>query len=140
MRRFLPARGRPAVSFDRNKPVLVVDDTYAIVRIVRTLLNAQGVLDVEGAGSGPEAIRKLNQKEYGLVICDYHMTPMSGADLKLIMDGRPEWAGIPFLMMTASDKAQIIKQKLDRPNAPPVIMKPFTAETLMNAMNVAAAA
>ncbi|GGH13319.1 response regulator [Alsobacter metallidurans] len=127
------------MSFDRSKPVLVVDDTYAIVRIVRTLLNAQGVLDVEGAGSGPEAIRKLNQKEYGLVICDYHMTPMSGADLKLIMDGRPEWAGIPFLLMTANDKAAAVKLK-DRPNAPPVIAKPFTAETLLNAMDLAAAA
>ncbi|PSC03976.1 two-component system response regulator [Alsobacter soli] len=126
------------MSFDRSKPVLVVDDTYAIVRIVRTLLNAQGVLDVEGAGSGPEAIRKLSQKEYGLVVCDYYMTPMSGADLKLIMDGRPEWAGIPFLLMTTNDAGA--KAKLDRPGAPILIQKPFTAEALLAAMDRAVSA
>ncbi|WP_460449348.1 response regulator [Alsobacter sp. SYSU BS001988] len=120
------------MSFDRTQPVLVVDDTYAIIRIVRTLLNAHGVHDVEGAASGPEAIRKLSQRAYGLVISDYGMTPMSGADLKLIMDGRPEWCGIPFLLMTTQDLAQ--KAKLDRPNAPPSIIKPFTADALLSAM------
>jgi two-component system, chemotaxis family, chemotaxis protein CheY len=124
------------MSFDRSLPVLVVDDTYAIIRIVRTLLNAHGVLDVEGAGSGPEAIRKLSQRDYGLVISDYGMTPMSGADLKLIMDSRPEWSGIPFLLMTTQELAK--RAKLDRPNAPASIMKPFTAEALLSAMGRAA--
>ena len=66
--------------FDRSKPVLVVDDNFAIIRIVKALLNAQGVLDVEGAGSGPEAIRKLSQKAFGLVISDFFMMPMNGID------------------------------------------------------------
>lgn len=120
--------------FDRTKPVLVVDDNFAIIRIVTSLLNAQGVSEVEGAGSGPEAIRKLSQREFGFVICDYFMMPMNGVDLKLIMDRRDAWAMIPFLLMTTREET-FDRSKFERANLRHVILKPFTAAGLIEEMD-----
>jgi CheY-like chemotaxis protein len=119
------------VPFDRSKPVLVVDDNFAIIRIVKALLSAQGVLDVDGAGSGPEAIRKLSQKAFGLVICDYFMMPMNGIDLKLVMDRREEFASIPFLLMTTKEETYD-RSKFERANLQHILLKPFTGEILIN--------
>lgn len=116
--------------FDRSKAVLVVDDNFAIIRIVKALLSAQGVRDVEGAGSGPEAIRKLSQRSYGLVISDFFMMPMNGVDLKLIMDRRSEFAAIPFLLMTTKEET-FDRSKFERANLQHIVLKPFTGETLM---------
>jgi two-component system chemotaxis response regulator CheY len=119
------------VPFDRSKPVLVVDDNFAIIRIVKALLSAQGVLDVDGAGSGPEAIRKLSQRPYGLVISDFFMMPMNGIDLKIIMDRRGEFANIPFLLMTTKEET-FDRSKFERANLQHIVLKPFTGETLMH--------
>jgi CheY-like chemotaxis protein len=117
--------------FDRSKPVLVIDDNFAIIRIVKALLGAQGVNDVEGAGSGPEAIRKLSQRPYGLVICDYFMMPMNGIDLKLVLDRREEFSGIPFLLMTTKEET-FDKTKFEKANLRNIILKPFTGDGLMS--------
>jgi two-component system chemotaxis response regulator CheY len=109
----------------------VVDDNFAIIRIVKALLSAQGVLDVEGAGSGPEAIRKLSQRSFGLVICDYFMMPMNGIDLKLVMDRREEFASIPFLLMTTKEET-FDRSKFERANLRHILLKPFTGEILIS--------
>ncbi len=120
--------------FDRTKPVLVIDDNFAIIRIVKALLGAQGVNDVEGAGSGPEAIRKLSQKAFGIIICDYFMMPMNGIDLKKIIERRPDMAAIPFLLMTTKEET-FDRTKFERANVNHIILKPFTADALMEQMD-----
>lgn len=123
---------------DKSKPVLVVDDNFAIIRIVKALLEPQGFGEVEGAGTGPEAIRKLTQKAFGLVVCDYFMMPMNGIDLKRVMDRRRDLASIPFLMMTTKEET-FDRSKFDRAGIHHIILKPFTAESLMAAVEAAAA-
>jgi CheY-like chemotaxis protein len=117
---------------DPSRPVLVVDDELAIIRIVKTLLHAAGVTDVEGASSGPEAIRLLSRKDYACVICDYVMKPMNGADLKLILDRRPEWARVPFVMMSGRD---IDETRLAHIRVDAVLRKPFNRESLVEALD-----
>lgn len=118
------------MGFDRSRPVLVVDDNYAITCIVKTLLEAQGVREIDGAGSGPEAIRMLSKKRYGLVISDYFMMPMNGIDLKLVMDRRPDWKQIPFVIMTTKEETYD-RGKFERARIRNILLKPFTAETLL---------
>lgn len=116
--------------FDRTQPVLVIDDNFAIIRIVKALLGTHGVTDVEGAGSGPEAIRKLSQRRYGFIICDYFMMPMNGVDLKLVLDRRDEFARIPFLLMTTKEET-FDRTKFERANLRNIILKPFTGDGLI---------
>ena len=122
---------------DKSKPVLVVDDNLAIIRIVRALLEPQGFKDIEGAGTGPEAIRKLSQRSFGLVICDFFMMPMNGIDLKRVMDSKRAAVPIPFLLMTTREET-FDRAKFDKVGIHHVILKPFTAEGLMSAIEAAA--
>ena len=123
---------------DKSKPVLVIDDNFAILRIVKALLEPQGFGEVDGAGTGPEAIRKLTQRPFGVVICDYFMMPMNGIDVKRLMDRKPELASIPFLMMTTKEET-FDRSKFDKAGIYHIILKPFTAEGLMAAIEAAAA-
>jgi two-component system chemotaxis response regulator CheY len=51
-------------------PVLVVDDYKTMIRIIRNLLKQLGFSDVDDAADGTEALGKMKQKKYGLVISD----------------------------------------------------------------------
>ena len=58
--------------------ILVVDDYATMRRIVRNLLSQIGHLDVEEAGDGIVALQKLRETQFGLVISDWNMEPMTG--------------------------------------------------------------
>jgi two-component system, chemotaxis family, chemotaxis protein CheY len=118
------------LAFDRSKAVLVVDDNFAIIKIVKVLLDTQGVTDVDGATSGPEATRLLAKKPYGLIISDFFMIPMNGGDLKLAIDRNPVWSKIPFLLITTREETYDMR-KLDKSNIKNVLLKPSTAQGLM---------
>ncbi|MCB0167300.1 MAG: response regulator, partial [Anaerolineae bacterium] len=62
--------------------VLIIDDDPDITYIVSTGLNkfaSHSVIDI--AHSGQDAIAKLQEKSYNLVITDYHMPDMTGFDV-----------------------------------------------------------
>lgn len=117
--------------FDRTKSVLVVDDNFPIINIVKVLLGSKGVTDIDGATSGPEAIRLLSKKDYGLIISDFYMMPMNGADLKIMLDRHKVWVNIPFLLITTQEETYNMK-KFDKSNIKHVLLKPFTAQSLMD--------
>ena len=120
--------------------VLVVDDKTPIIRIVQTILRAQGVESVVGATTGPEAIRKLNGRtRFDLVMCERFMLPMNALDLKLLMNSRPDWAAIPFVAMLSIDKAGDAEKRAAA-GVEHWVMKPFTGDTLMNAVSAAVSA
>jgi CheY-like chemotaxis protein len=59
-------------------PVLIVDDYKTMIRIIRNLLKQLGFANVDEAGDGSAALDMMRQKDYGLVISDWNMEPMTG--------------------------------------------------------------
>lgn len=112
-----------------NLKVLIVDDYKTMLRIVRNLLNQIGFTDIDEATDGTMALEKFNQSNYGLVISDWNMEPMSGFEfLKQVRAGSHN-ANVPFIMVTAESKTEnVIKAKQAGVNN--YIVKPFNAETL----------
>jgi CheY-like chemotaxis protein len=113
---------------NRIEPVLVVDDTPAVARIVRMLLSSSGVQEIDLAPSGPDAIRRLGQKPYRLVMCKRAMQPLNAFDLRQVMLGRDAWAPIPFIILS-SDKEEDPARLRQLENTH-VLKVPFGAETL----------
>ena len=68
-------------SIDLSKPVLIVDDYKTMLRIIRNLLKQLGFENIEEASDGNQALKKLRDKRYGLVISDWNMRPMTGMEL-----------------------------------------------------------
>ncbi len=110
-----------------NMNVLIVDDYKTMLRIIRNLLRQIGFANVEEAIDGTTALEKLSQKEYGLIISDWNMEPMTG--FELLKEVRGAGNKIPFIMVTAESKTEnVLAAKQAGVNN--YIVKPFNADTL----------
>jgi two-component system chemotaxis response regulator CheY len=117
------------MAVDLSIPVLVVDDYNTMVRIVRNLLKQLGFENIDDANDGSAALSKMRLREYGLVISDWNMEPMTGFDLLKAVRADPALALTPFIMVTAESKTDnvIAAKKAGVSN---YIVKPFNAQTL----------
>ena len=117
------------MSVDMNMRVLVVDDYKTMVRIIRNLLKQLNFNNVDEASDGSAALRKLREGNFGLVVSDWNMEPMTG--LQLLKEVRADNAlkDIPFIMVTAESKTEnVIAAK--QAGVSNYIVKPFNAATL----------
>src|ERR1700734_905056 len=89
---------------DPAMPILVVDDYQTMVRIIRNLLKQIGFENVDDASNGEDALAKLQSKNYGLIISDWNMEPMTGFQLLQKVREDELYANIPFIMVTAESK------------------------------------
>lgn len=118
-----------AMAVDHSMPVLVVDDYSTMVRIIRNLLKQLGFVEIDDATDGRAALAKMRERQYGLVISDWNMEPMTGYDLLQQVRGDEALAHTPFIMITAESKTEnIIAAK--RAGVSNYIVKPFNAQTL----------
>ena len=117
------------MSLDLSTPVLIVDDYQTMLRIIRNLLKQIGFNDVDEAKDGSEALGKLKDKKYGLVISDWNMAPMTGFELLQQVRADAELNSLPFIMITAEAKTEnVVAAKQAGVNN--YIVKPFNADTL----------
>jgi two-component system chemotaxis response regulator CheY len=114
---------------DQGMPILIVDDYKTMIRIIRNLLKQLGFEDVDEAADGNEALSKLRERKYGLVISDWNMEPMTGYELLREVRSDPALAKTPFIMVTAESKTDnvVAAKKAGVDN---YIVKPFNAGTL----------
>lgn len=117
------------MAVDHNMKVLVVDDYQTMVQIIRNLLRQLGFVSVDEANDGSAALDMMRQKDYGLVISDWHMAPMSGYELLREVRADDHLAHTPFIMVTAEARVEkVIEAK--KAGANTYIVKPVNAATL----------
>jgi len=114
---------------DKNTNVLIVDDYKTMLRIIRNLLKQLDIENVEEAMDGTEALAKLRAGNFGLVISDWNMAPMTGLDLLKEVRADARLKSTPFIMITAESKTEnVVAAK--QAGVSNYIVKPFNAETL----------
>ena len=124
---------------DKNIKILIVDDYKTMLRIIRNVLRQIGLVEVDEANDGAEALAMLRQGEYGLVISDWNMQPMTGLDLLQQVRVDPKLARLPFIMVTAESKVEnIVAAK--QAGVSNYVVKPFSAETLRSKIDAVFAA
>lgn len=123
------------MSVDKNMNVLIVDDYSTMLRIIRNLLKQLGFNNVDEATDGSMAYGMVEKKQYGLIISDWNMEPMTGIDfLKKVRTSGQPFKDTPFIMITAESKTEnVIAAKQAGVNN--YIVKPFNAETLKTKMS-----
>ncbi len=117
------------MAVDKNMSILIVDDYKTMLRILRNLLRQLGFANVDEAIDGSSAMQKVKQSDFGLIISDWNMEPMTG--LQFLKEVRADAAHkhIPFIMVTAESKSEnVIAAK--EAGVSNYIVKPFNAETL----------
>ncbi len=117
------------MTVDMNMKVLIVDDYKTMLRILGNLLKQLKFSNIEDAMDGSEALRKLRVDNFGLVISDWNMEPMTGIELLREVRADEKLKHLPFIMITAESKSEnVIAAK--EAGVSNYIVKPFNAETL----------
>jgi len=110
----------------KAKSVLIVDDEK---NIRLTLSQALEVLEVETdtAANGEEALAKLKEKEFGLILLDLKMPGMDGMEvLRQVSEMRPD---IRIIIITAYGTVESAVEAI-KLGAADFIQKPFTPEEI----------
>lgn len=117
------------MAIDYSKPVLVVDDYKTVARIMQHLLKQAGFAEVDEATSGEEALAKMRERKYGLVITDWHMAPTNG--LELLQQAKADEAlkDTPFIIVSAEEAPENMAVATGA-GAVGYVVKPFDAKTL----------
>lgn len=114
---------------NKEMRILVVDDYRTMLRIISNLLKQLGFINIEEAENGHDALQKLRQAPFGLVISDWNMEPMTGLQLLKEVRADPTLKKTPFIMVTAESKTEnVIAAK--QAGVSNYIVKPFSAEIL----------
>lgn len=113
-------------SLRRQLAILLVEDDLNDVHLIRHELGAYPVM-VQVAFTGDEAIRRLGQDEYDLVLLDLKLQgPLQGNDV--LFWAKDHKLATPFVILTGiSYESAEIKEALNR-GAECVIQKPLSPE------------
>ncbi len=108
--------------------VLVIDDSFAIRRIIAKFLNSAGYEDVVLASNGSEGLSRLSG--VGLILTDWNMPGMDGLTFVTEVRKREEFAEVPILMVTGAGTKDAVLEALEA-GVTDYIVKPFTKATLI---------
>ncbi len=115
--------------FVKNLKILLVDDFDTMIRIIRNILNELGFNNIVSAKNGEEAWHMLHKAKFDFIISDWNMPKMTGLELLQKVKGSPDFAHIPFLMVTAEAEKRHIQKAIEA-KVDQYIIKPFTSAKL----------
>lgn len=118
--------------FGTNRRVLLVDDTKVTQQLASAMLHDAGY-DVDVAGDGLEAIERVTEQPYGVVLMDVRMPRLDGLEATRRIRGGvagDERTEIPIVAMTADTGPGAAEQCM-LAGVDAYVPKPFTKDTLL---------
>ena len=113
-----------------EKPILIVDDEKSIRFMLAEALEAIDV-KTEDAADGEEALSKLKEKEFSLVLLDLRLPGVDGMEvLRQMRQTRPD---IPVMVITAYGTVNLAVEAMNL-GAADFIQKPFVPEEVRQAV------
>jgi len=119
------------------KKVLIVDDSETIRQEVSRALGNAGFATVE-ACDGIEALERMTESDFSLVILDVNMPRLSGLDLLDRLQQDPKTAKLPVIMLTTEAQRSMI-DRARKGGAKGWLIKPVLMEHLVTAVTKLAA-
>jgi PAS domain S-box-containing protein len=98
-------------SIEAKTRVLHVDDDPSILEVSKSILEMEGNFEVEVAPSVDEALKKLVEHAYDMVISDFEMPNKSGLDFLKVL--REQKNMIPFALFTGKGREEVAMTALN---------------------------
>ncbi len=111
------------------KKILFVEDSPTMRRIIANSLRQVGFDEIIEAENGVDALEKLEGKEIDLVVTDWNMPEMNGAELVKTLREMPAYAEVPIVMITTRGMKDDVMTAM-KLGVNGYIVKPFTPEIL----------
>ncbi|MET0402951.1 MAG: response regulator [Cystobacter sp.] len=123
------ARPEPGVKPQR---VLLVDDSRSIRTLLKIYLMARAFEYIE-AESAEAALKELESQPVDLILTDFHMDGMNGADFAATVRAHKDLKvqRIPILMMTGDANAAEVRNKGQKAGINAFVRKPVSCAQLM---------
>ena len=115
----------------KMKKVLVVDDFFNFRLTLKNMLRSFGIMYVDDASNGEEAIKKMSARRFDILLCDYNLGPGKSGQQVLEEGKFRGYIGYAtvFIMITAENTSEMILGAMEyQPDA--YLMKPFAKEVL----------
>lgn len=110
--------------------ILVVDDSPEVLDVTRTVLNSDGY-DVVAVPSGEEALERLGDEAFDLVLLDINMPGMDGWETLRLIRADDELYDLPVVLFSVKGEVQDKVMGLQE-GAVEYITKPFIVDDLLN--------
>ncbi len=118
--------------FPPDTRILVIDDMQTIRDLVKSQLRSMGFGSIAEAGDGEDGLQHLikyntAKQHIQLVISDWNMPKMSGLELLKQVRANPEFATLPFMLLTSeAERDQVTEAVLA--GVSQYVVKPFSAK------------
>jgi DNA-binding response OmpR family regulator len=111
------------------KRILVVDDDEMVLMALDELLRPEGY-DVQVVSSGSEALKRLDENGYDLLLLDVIMPEMDGFELCRKIRGKDAYRETPIVFLTAKSREEDRVRGLEA-GASLFLSKPISPEKLL---------
>ncbi len=91
--------------------VLHVDDDASILEVSKQILMTEGNFEIDFASSVEEAFKKLQSRQYDVVVSDYEMPSKNGLDF--LKELKEQKNPIPFILFTGKGREEIAVEALN---------------------------
>jgi signal transduction histidine kinase/ActR/RegA family two-component response regulator len=112
--------------------VLVVDDEVKILNLLNSFVGEAGFVFI-GSANPEDALEVVEQVSLDLIIVDYHMPVMSGAEFAAKVRAFDE--NVPILYMSATENQDKFIDDQSKLKLTGMITKPFTKDSVVSAIS-----
>lgn len=113
-----------------NEKIIIVDDEKDILELIEYNLNKNGY-KTSTAGSGEEALNKIKDSNFDLILLDLMLPGMDGLEVCKKLKADKDKSKIPVIMLTAKGEEADIVTGLEL-GAEDYITKPFSPRVLLS--------
>jgi len=115
-----------------SKTVMVIDDSPTLRQVVSVTLVKAGYNVLE-AVDGVDALKKLENSEVNLIICDVNMPNMDGISFVKEVKSSQKHRFLPIIMLTTESQNERIQAGKEA-GAKAWIVKPFKPDRILSAV------
>ena len=114
--------------------ILLVDDIAANLTAMEAMLEGLNA-DVVSVSSGKEALAKLIDRDFAMVLMDVRMPEMDGLETAQMIRKRDKTLGLPIIFLTAYDDSADLSARAYALGAVDFLVKPIVSTVLLSKIN-----
>ena len=115
------------------KKILIIEDTDQLREYIAEILTMEG-FEVVHTNNGLEGVSLAIKYLPDLILCDILMIGIDGYDVLRLIRSQKELLTVPLIFITALSERDEFRKGMDL-GADDYLVKPFTVEELLNAIN-----
>jgi two-component system chemotaxis sensor kinase CheA len=125
------ATGKKRTPKSKEKKILIVEDAFSTRELEKSILETHGYL-VDTAVDGLDALDRMADNQYDLIVSDVEMPRMNGFELCRTLKNNEGYKDIPFVMVTALQKEEDKRRGIEVGAAAYIVKSAFEQSNLLD--------